>query len=102
MIQGHIPKWEGLELTLKEDSLTDKLGVFIKEEGTAGTDLEPCESQLESASNRPVMTLRKHLLVTGHVPRAGRFDSCLIYIYSFNPQNNATKWLLLFPFPYYR
>ena len=49
MIQGHIPKWEGLELTLKEDSLTDKLRVFIKEEGTAGTDLEPCESQLESA-----------------------------------------------------
>ena len=23
MIQGHIPKWEVLELTLKEDSLSD-------------------------------------------------------------------------------
>ena len=103
MIQGHIPKWETLELTLKEDSLSDgQAGVFIKEERTAGTNLEPCESRLESASSRPEMTLRKPLLVTGYVPRAGRFDSCLIYIYSFNPQNNAARWLLLLPFPYYR
>ena len=77
MIQGYSPK-EALELTLRDDSLSSgQVGGVHEKERTAGTKLEPCESRLCSANNGPIMTLRKHLLVTGYVPRAGHFDSCL-------------------------
>lgn len=65
--------------------------MFIQKERTAGAKLEPCKSQLGSAHNRTKTTKTKYLLGTGYVPRARRFDNCLLYISSFNLQNNPVQ-----------